>query len=64
MTWTSEPPKEEGWYWVLPKVGERHIVKVYNSRVRDKYIVLINGIPLAEKYGEMWAGPIPEPPEE
>ncbi len=52
LTWTKEPPKEQGWYW---------------CRDYGKYIHIVHvGVDLSE-YQEIrdveWAGPISEPRE-
>jgi hypothetical protein len=50
--WTSEPPKEEGWYWVTQKANGEDAVVWLEPDMDDE----VWGF-----FGR-YAGPIPEPP--
>ncbi len=67
LTWTTEPPTVEGWYWCrLSRLNMSRCVEVYGARdqlmfgsKRDDYTPQT---PVTRE-GFEWAGPIPEPKE-
>ncbi len=71
MTWTSEPPKEPGWYW-LYTFGAVEIVKIVYSDYHKELWLEKMGTGMHQKYSKFleqqiphkWAGPIPEPEED
>jgi hypothetical protein len=56
-TWTTEPPKEAGWYWVNFRVGTA------NFQLIEKYP--LDGKEQNIHLATHWLGPlpVPEPPE-
>lgn len=72
LKWTSEPPKETGWYWHRPEPGViPKMVFVYWRYAPNQEPQWCAVLPcncdvwrnINEIAGE-WAGPIPEPEEE
>lgn len=66
LRWTTERPKEPGWYWYRDKVRREPIVVTYDpikNYAREGHL----GHPLDKLAAEYkpieWAGPIPEPEE-
>ncbi len=64
MKWTSELPRQEGWYWVRATQSRKGVVHVYQDRNllvdMDWYEMTVENYAKA-KQGTEWSGPIPEP---
>lgn len=61
MRWTTEPPREPGWYWYKTDRGRSDICwyngrHVFSDRSERGWILTNNIL--------NWSGPIPEPEEE
>ncbi len=71
MEWTSETPKQKGWYWIHGFLWDRKIVPVFTRPGHDYLCVnhpdvcnhTKSDFLCVEKLGAMWSGPI-EPPKE
>lgn len=73
LQWTTEPPTEEGWYWVKNKYTGAHdiepvyLVKVTHIENQVVWSIEINGGSGEDfSYFSHWLGPlpVPEPPQE
>ena len=53
LTWTTEPPKDDGWYWVRCTAADDFPI-IKHVAQRDATAALLK---------REWAGPIPEPEE-
>jgi hypothetical protein len=62
MTWTTDPPTQEGWYWFHMDTGDKRTVMVYVVSP-DRMLAVGDergGHPAAQKGS--WFGPIEPPP--
>lgn len=66
MTWTTEPPKKPGFYWVRSSKITAEVCFVFSnnglfvSRVYNDESEPLEGF-ISCRRGVEWAGPIPEP---
>ena len=66
MTWTTEKPTKDGWYWYKDRNFLTTMARIYDFE--EDEIILVH-IPEFKKRFEIcdlngeWAGPIPEPRE-
>lgn len=70
MKWTSEPPKEPGWYWYKDPSETPSVAYVYD---KSHGSLMIENCPGPERSmvltfhpdrtRGLWSGPIPEPEE-
>lgn len=69
MKWTTEPPKEAGWYWLVYDCNPKHKQVVLMTRFKGEQLlsclsvhgeIEMNDL---DKMHTRWAGPIPEPEE-
>jgi hypothetical protein len=66
LTWTTEPPKVEGWYWRKETAKDRAHVFHFTGNWEDygEHWESDRVCPLPLNLnGNLWAGPIPEPLE-
>ncbi len=56
LEWTTEPPKEPGWYWVNPPYSDEYITFFSENDITSAFTLLDY-----DKYA--FAGPIPMPKE-
>ncbi len=69
MTWTTDVPKEPGWYWMKTAKLKPEVAKIYHSEFRHGLAVARayhDGVERLDEFasgrrGVEWAGPIPEP---
>lgn len=61
MKWTSELPKEDGWYWYKEKHLAPFIYYVEVVERKGKRYIYLDDEPLDKGQDMKWAGPIPEP---
>lgn len=65
LDWTTEPPTQEGWYWVRWTARHRDviIVQVLQSAEGEGLVAWVGGAdkPFALSYFHPWLGPLPEP---
>ncbi len=59
LEWTTEPPKEVGWYWAERKDRQREIIFI-DPWNKSAYRVGQNAYVLKSEFTH-WLGPIPEP---
>lgn len=59
--WTTEPPTQEGWYWVVNGNKEIEIVKVYKTCDGLYAWTVTSERDFDLKDFSMWLGPLPEP---
>ena len=65
MKWTSEPPTQEGWYFIRQSgqhMGIRRVLLYCDSLVAF-FGPVKQSVEFMAKTGTQWAGPIPEPTE-
>lgn len=67
MKWTTEPPKEPGYYWLRVLVATR-IVYISKAMYEDSLVYEIGTDSVTRLSNSVlkdaqWAGPIPEPEE-
>ena len=58
--WTTEPPTQEGWYWMRVDDEDPQIVKVFYSPNRGKFIFTDEEDHDVGCYSH-WLGPLPVP---
>lgn len=65
MTWTTQLPDKEGWYWWIQFRGTPHIAYVTKPfHEKELWVFFVTGHrkPLS-KFHAKWRGPIPLPDE-
>ena len=64
LKWTSEPPTQEGWYF-MRQGGQMTVCRVvlYCDSLVAFFGPVKQSVEFMAKTGTQWAGPIPEPVE-
>ncbi len=58
MTWTKQPPTEDGYYWHRDSIEQHAVIRyVVSGKVRHG----VNTVGTIDDYGGEWWGPLPEP---
>ena len=62
LKWTSEPPTQEGWYF-MRQGGQMTVCRIvlYCDGLVAMFGAMRQSVEFMKKIGTQWAGPIPEP---